>query len=43
MWMLSGVCEVQATFVVTEIKYHSACINGQLEIVICVHSQCNNI
>lgn len=28
--------------VATEIEYHSARINGQLVIVICIYSQCKN-
>lgn len=35
--MLSRVHEVA-----TEIEYHSARINGQLVIVICIYSQCKN-
>lgn len=37
--VLSQVHEVE---VATEIEYHSARINGQLVIVICIYSQCKN-
>lgn len=37
--MLSWVHKVE---VATEIEYHSARINGQLVIVICIYSQCKN-
>lgn len=37
--VLSRVHEVE---VATEIEYHSARINGQLVIVICIYSQCKN-
>lgn len=37
--MLSRVHEVE---VATEVEYHSARINGQLVIVICIYSECKN-
>lgn len=40
--MLSMLSRVHEVEVATEIEYHSARINGQLVIVICIYSQCKN-